>query len=112
MIRIASPDEAETVATVLIESRRVFLPFAPFAHPEPEVRQWVRSQLMRTQRVEVWEEDGAIVAVLATTEEPPVSWIDHLYVLPGWNGKRIGTKLLQHAHVILIKPIEQTVRCW
>jgi GNAT superfamily N-acetyltransferase len=106
MIRTASPEDAEAVATVLIESRRTFLPFAPSPHPEPEVRQWVRNQLLPTQRVVVWQEDGSIVAVLATAEEPSVRWINHLYVLPGWSGKRIGTKLMQHAHGTLTKPIQ------
>ena len=106
MIRSASPDEdSEAIATILIESRRAFLPFAPSAHPEHEVRQWVRNHLLQTHRVALWEEDGTVVAVLATSEEPTGSWINQLYVLPGWNGKGIGTKLLQHAHGTLSKPI-------
>jgi GNAT superfamily N-acetyltransferase len=106
MIRPARPDEdAEEVATVLIESRRAFLPFAPFAHPENDVRNWVRTHLLPANRVIVWEEHGHVVAVLAMSEEPTCSWIDQLYVLPGWNGKQIGTKLLQHAHNTLPKPI-------
>ncbi|MCK7497813.1 MAG: hypothetical protein MZW92_48995 [Comamonadaceae bacterium] len=32
----------------------------------------------------MWEEDGAVVGVLATTEELTVNWINQLYVLPGW----------------------------
>ena len=106
MMRSARPDEdSEAVATILIESRRAFLPFAPSAHPEHEVRQWVRNHLLQTHRVALWEEDGTVVAVLATSEERTGSWINQLYVLPGWNGKGIGTKLLQHAHGILSKPI-------
>jgi GNAT superfamily N-acetyltransferase len=106
MIRPASPDkDAEAVATVLIESRRAFLPFAPSAHPDSDVRNWVRTRLLPTNRVVVWEENGNVVAVLATSEEPTCSWIDQLYVLPGWNRKNIGTKLLQHAHRALPKPI-------
>jgi GNAT superfamily N-acetyltransferase len=106
MIRAASPDEDfEAVATVLIESRRAFLPFAPSPHPDHEVRQWVRDHLLQSQRVEVWEEDGLVVAVLATSEQRTGSWIDQLYVLPGWTGRGIGTKLLQHAHDTLPGPI-------
>ena len=106
MIRTASPDEdAEAVATVLIESRRAFLPFAPSVHPEQDVRQWVRNSLLHTHMVALWEEEGTVVAVLATCEEPTVSWINQLYVLPGWNRKGIGTKLLQHAHGKLPCPI-------
>ncbi len=106
MIRSACPDEdANPVATVLIESRRAFLPFAPSAHPEHEVRQWVRNTLLQTHKVAVWEQAGKVVAVIATLEEPTRSWINQLYVLPGWNGKGIGTKLLRHAHGTLPKPI-------
>jgi GNAT superfamily N-acetyltransferase len=106
MIRPARLDEdADAVATVLIESRRVFLPFAPSVHSESDVRRWVRTSLLPTNRVEVWEEKGNVVAVLATSVEPTCSWIDQLYVLPGWNRKNIGTGLLLHAHRVLSKPI-------
>ena len=106
MIRSASPyEDAEAVATVLIESRRAFLPFAPSAHTEQDVRKWVRTNLLHTQEVTIWEEQGIVVAVLATCEESTASWINQLYVLPGWNGRGIGTKLLQHAHSRLSNPI-------
>lgn len=107
MIRAAHTDEdSDGIATVLIESRRVFLPFAPSAHPAHEVRLWVRNTLLQTQTVAVWEEEESIVAVLATYTELAGSWISHLYVAPGWNGRGIGTKLLQYAHAALTKPIQ------
>jgi GNAT superfamily N-acetyltransferase len=107
MIRSASPDkDAEAVATVLIQSRREFLPFAPSTHTEQEVRQWVRNTLVQTHTVTVWEQAGNVVAVLATIQEPTRSWINQFYVLPGWTGKGIGTKLLHHAHGTLPKPIQ------
>ena len=106
MIRTAHPvEDAEAVATVLIESRRAFLPFAPSAHSEADVRKWVRSRLLPSGSVAVWEETGSVVGVLATSVETACSWIDQLYVLPGWNGKSIGTALLQHAHKALPRPI-------
>ena len=105
MIRAATDEDSDSVATVLIESRRAFLPFAPSAHPEQEVREWVGSHLLRTHMVAVWEQDRTIVAVLATSEEQTGSWINQLFVLPGWNAKGIGTKLLQFAHGTLQKPI-------
>jgi hypothetical protein len=77
MIRTASPEEdSEAVAAVLIESQRVVLPFAPFTHPEYDVRQCVRNQLLRTHKVVIWEEDGSIVAGLAMAEGPTVSWFN------------------------------------
>jgi GNAT superfamily N-acetyltransferase len=106
MIRAADViDDAEQVATVLIEARRAFLPFAPSAYSEAAVRNWVRNRLLPIGCVMVWEEGGRVVAVLATSLEATRSWIDQLYVLPGWTGKRIGTALLEHAHRTLPRPI-------
>jgi ribosomal protein S18 acetylase RimI-like enzyme len=105
MIRCATLEDSESVATVLIESRRAFLPFAPSVHAEPDERHWVRSTLVPTTRVIVWEEGKAVVAVLAMSAEGSDSWIEQLYVLPGWTGRGIGTKLLRHAHRSLPRPI-------
>lgn len=105
MIRAPRSDESEAVANVLIESRLAYLPFAPSAHTEHEVRSWVRSHLLATGLVAIWAEEEQVVAVLATSEENGTSWIDQLYVLPGWTGKGVGSKLLQHAHSQLPQPI-------
>jgi GNAT superfamily N-acetyltransferase len=105
MLRSSRPKDAEDIATVLIESRRAFLPYAPFAHPEQDVRRWVRTCLMQTDTVVLAEEDGVVVGVLATSQEADKSWINQLYILPGWNGKGIGTLLLQRADSQLPKPI-------
>ena len=105
MLRSARSDDADAVATVLVQSRLAFLPFAPSAHPEHELRSWVRDHLLPTGRVVVWEEDGHVVGVLATSEAHQNSWIDQLYVLPGWTGKGIGSQLLKHAHRQLSPPI-------
>ena len=106
MLRSAHPNDADAVATVLIESRLAFLPFAPLVRPEHEVKSWVRNHLLTSGRVVVWETDGQLVGVLATSEEAQKSWIDHLYVLPGWTDKGIGSKLLKHAHRQLPSPIQ------
>jgi GNAT superfamily N-acetyltransferase len=105
MLRPAHPEDSNAIATVLIESRRAFLPFAPFAHPEADVRRWVRETLVASGRVVVWEEAGGVVAVLATSVGPEGGWVEQLYVLPGWNGRGIGAALLAHAHAVLPLPI-------
>jgi GNAT superfamily N-acetyltransferase len=63
------------------------------------------NHLLLTNVVELWEEDGKVVAVLATSEGATGSWINQFFVMPGWNGKGIGTKLLQRAHRRLPTPI-------
>ena len=104
-LRTASIDDADAVAAVLISSRLVFLPFAPYAHPPAAVRQWVTEHLIPSGRVTVAVVAGQVVAVLAVSEEDGHSWIDQLYVLPGFEGRGLGTRLLEHAHTILRPPI-------
>jgi GNAT superfamily N-acetyltransferase len=60
---------------------------------------------MQTDTVVLAEEDDVVVGVLATSEEQDKSWINQLYILPGWNGRGIGTRLLQRVHRALPKPI-------
>ena len=105
MLRHARPEDADAVATVLIESRRTFLPFAPSAHPEVEVRAWVRDVLIPRSSVVVCEEGGTVVGVLSTSADAEASWIDQLYVLPGRTSQGIGGRLLQLAHDSLELPI-------
>lgn len=104
-LRPALPDDAAAVADVLIESRRAFLPFAPLAHTPAEVRVWVAEHLVPTGRVHVADVAGHVVAVLATSEGADAAWIDQLYVRPGFDGRGVGTQLLQHAHATLRRPI-------
>ena len=98
-------EDADAVATVLIQSRRIFLPFAPSAHPEDDIRHWVATQLIPSARVTVWQEGQSVVAVLATSKDEHYSWINQLYVLPGFEAQRLGSRLLSYAHLHLKKPI-------
>lgn len=105
MIRIATIDDAPSVATVLIESRKAFQPFAPSVHPEVDVRRWVREELMPMCRVHVAQVGQLVCGVIACSRPPDDSWIRQLFVLPGWTGRGIGTLLLHQAHAALQPPI-------
>jgi GNAT superfamily N-acetyltransferase len=105
MLRPARAEDAYAVARVLIESRRVFLPYAPSVHPDQEVHRWVANTLIPSGGVSVWEHLGGIVAVLAVSSDEAAAWIDQLYLMPGAEGHGIGSKLLQHAHRHLRRPV-------
>lgn len=105
MLRPASASDASAVADLLLASRRAFLPYAPIAHPDEDVHRWVREQLIPGGGVTVWEQDTRITAVLATSHDETGSWVDQLYVLPGHEGRGLGTRLLRHAHEHLAHPI-------
>lgn len=105
VLRPAVADDASAVADVLIRSRDEYLPFAPSAHPPDDVRRWVAERLLPGGDVTVAEHGGAVVGVLAVARGEEASWIDQMYVLPGWVGRGVGTELLGHAHRSLPRPI-------
>lgn len=112
VLRTARAADADAVASVLIASRRAHLPFAPLAHPEAEVRDWVREALVAAGRVVVAERGGRVLALLSTrpassspAPDAGIAWIDQLYVLPGQTGQGLGCLLLQHALAQLGRPV-------
>lgn len=104
-IRPAFATDAQAVASVLIQSRQRFLHFAPLRRADREVRVWIRDVLIPAGRVVVYERQCQVVGFLSTSETKACGWIDHLYVLPGFTGKEVGTQLLRHAHGFLPRPI-------
>ena len=104
-IRPAFATDAQAVASVLIQSRQRFLPFAPLRHADREVQVWIRDVLIPAGRVVVYERQCQVVGFLSTSETKACAWVDHLYVLPGFTGKEVGTQLLRHAHGLLPRPI-------
>ena len=105
MLRAANLEDAEPIARVLSESRRVFLPYAVLPHTPNDVQAWVAQHLIPTGGVTVAVEEEVIVAVLAVSEDESASWIDQLYVLPGFNNRGIGSRLLSVVHESARKPI-------
>jgi GNAT superfamily N-acetyltransferase len=43
-----------------------------------------------------WEADGELIGVMGIEPVQDVTLIRHAYVLPGWQGRGIGNKLLNH----------------
>lgn len=104
-LRSATLADAEEVATVYLSSRRAFLPFAPLAHSDSEVRDWIATKLIPSGSVVVAEVDSRIIAMMATSHDEGVSWIDQLYLLPEAVGQGLGTRMLRMAIDRLAPPI-------
>ena len=107
-LRPATARDADTVATVLLISRRTFLPYLPSPRTDDEIRAWVRDGLMAEQHVAVAEVDGAVAGFVASHDDHGGSWISHLYLLPGHTGRGIGAALLDYALEFASRP----VRLW
>lgn len=105
-LRAAMPSDADAVAQVLIESRRVLMPYAPSVHSDDETRQWVAQDLLPSGAVTVAQVDGAVVGVLAVSQARGTAWIDQLSVLPAQAARGIGRALLDHALATLPRPLQ------
>ena len=105
LFRTATEADAEAVSAVYVASRKELVSFAPLAHSDQAVRQWMRVHLIPGGRVTVAIQDGDIVGMMALAEDGTVGWIDHLYVHPRAVGCGIGTQLLEHANTALGSPI-------
>ena len=105
VLRAATSEDAPRVAEVLLSSRKAFLPYAPLAHTNAEVHQWVRGVLIPSGGVTVAYADAAVLGVLATAREFNVSWISQLYIAPSHVGQHIGSRLLAHALGSLALPV-------
>ena len=113
-MRPAEPGDAAAVAQLLIHSRRIDMPHAPSAHPDEEVRRWVRDELLPgggvTLAVQLPDSarSGApdtVLGVMATRLDGDGAWITQMHVAPGHTGHGIGTRLLQQALRTLPRPV-------
>lgn len=94
-LRPAIASDARNIAEVFLRSFR----FAygdgnvRLAHPDDDVRRWVREELLAESAVTVAVSCGIVVGYVATKPE----WIEHLYVDPAWIGRGVGSSLLAAA---------------
>ena len=90
VLRPALPDDGAAVAEVWLRSFDAALPTVRRAHPDDEVRRWVRDELVGRPDTWVAESGGAVVGVMALSE----GWIDQLYLDPDARGRGIGDRFV------------------
>jgi RimJ/RimL family protein N-acetyltransferase len=105
IFRPATLSDAEAVSDVYLASRKRFLPYAPLAHTDSEVREWIATNLIPTTEVTVAIQAGQIVGMLSLSRYETTGWIEHLYLLPQAVGQGIGMQLLALAKTRLGSPI-------
>ena len=104
-VRAATGGDADAVATVYLRSRKELVACAPLVHSDDAVREWVRERLIPAGCTTVAVVDDLVVGLLAVSEGTGGGWIDQLYLLPGWVGRGIGTRLLELARGSLAPPV-------
>ena len=93
VIRTATADEAPAVAELFLAARRAMEDIVPMMHRDDETRHWIRDTLFHEDEISIAIMDGEIAAIMALKP----GWIDHLYAHPRFQGRGLGTALLQTA---------------
>ena len=104
-LRRATVSDAETIAEIYLQSRKELVACAPLVHSDQSVREWIRHKLLPEGDVTVATHAGILVGFVAVSQSKECSWIDHLYLLPTYTRRGIGTTLLDHAMNTLPQPI-------
>jgi len=104
-LRPAVPADADAIADVYLLSRKTFLPYAPLAHSDDDVRAYVRDKLLPTADVRVAVREDAVVGLLALMRADACGWIEQLYLHPSATVQGLGTRLIELAKQTLDPPI-------
>lgn len=95
--RHAAPSDAQGIAEVYLASRKTFLPFAPLAHSETGVRQWIAEVFIPSGNVTVAVAFNEPIGMMAFSRDESFDWIDQLYLHPWAVGRGIRTHFLERA---------------
>ena len=105
VLRAASGNDAPCVAQLLIDTRSRFMPYAPSAHSEDEVREWVAATLVPGGGVIVAEVRGRVLGAMAIARDSGGAWITQMAVDPAVVRQGLGSMLLAHALGTLPRPV-------
>lgn len=95
ILRRAISDDAAEVAEVYLRSRNTLASYAPLAHSEAAVREWIANMLVPSGNVTVAVNDNRIVGMAAHVVADGVAWLDQLYVHPEFQRQGVGSALLE-----------------
>lgn len=104
-LRSAVPSDANTLADIYLLARKTYLPYAPLAHTDAEIRRWVANEMLTKCQVTIAQHKGQDVGYIAISKSDGCSWIDQLYLLPGTTSLGTGALLLSATLMHLERPV-------
>ncbi|MCS5711646.1 GNAT family N-acetyltransferase [Candidatus Berkiella aquae] len=105
LLRYATTDDIHDIAKVYLRSRKELVAFAPLAHSDDNIHEWVRNTLLPNEQVIVAEKNVIIIGMMSLTSEDEKKWIKQLYIHPDSVGQGVGTLMIKKAKSILGSPI-------
>ncbi len=97
MIRICQPEDIDRIYFIINEAAKAYQGAIPanYYH-QPYMPMDELKQEMKRMTFFGWEVNGGLVGVIGLEPARDVTLIRHTYVLPQWQKKGIGSKLLNH----------------
>ena len=92
-LRKAEPSDLHALAGLFRLLRETCLPFLPQLHTPEEDVELFRKKIFPDYELTVAEMDGEIAGFSAVSP----GWLEHLYVLPQFQGRGVGGQLLSRA---------------
>jgi len=97
MIRKCQPDDAERIYFIINEAARAYEGvISADCYHQPYMPTDELEQEMKRMTFFGWELNGELVGVMGFEPIKDVTLIRHTYVLPQWQKRGIGSKLLNH----------------
>ena len=104
-IRDAKGTDARAITELYLTVRKVQHPYAPLAHTDEVVFNWIQSHLLPSGGARIAEESGKVVGFCAKSQSEGVSWIDQLYIHLDHSHCGIGSALLIDTLQVLPRPV-------
>jgi GNAT superfamily N-acetyltransferase len=102
MIRRCQPEDFERIYFIINEAARAYEGAIPAdCYPQPYMPREELKQEMKQMSFFGWEENGEMVGVMGFQPIKDVTLIRHAYVLPRWQKRGIGSKLLDHLKTLV-----------
>ena len=89
-LRDVAPDDVAAVADVLKQATRLAYVFMPWTHTDESFGEFVAAMIPEWSSVRVAVAEGTVVGFACLHGD----YLDQLFVAPAWQGKGIGSRLL------------------
>lgn len=92
-LRDGTAADADRLTGLFLRARATAMPWLAVVHTAEETRRWVEHVVLAGPRVRVADDGGGPLGFAAVEG----SWLEHLYVDPGAQGRGVGRALLEDA---------------
>lgn len=102
MIRQCHPEDFDRIYFIINEAARAYDGAIPAdCNPQPYMPREELEHEIKQMTFFGWEEAGELVGVMGFQPVRDVTLIRHTYVLPAWQQKGVGSKLLNHLKTLV-----------